>query len=148
MSGRGWVRAVRQRTRQTTIPHLRHSPTMSRAQRPTLPLVIRPGCRDPLLKPLLLHAVCAAISSRPRRALGARASFEQRRVCVTSWLRYWSRFARNCRQVLERSCREFKSRCEASSETMLFVNVRLVGWSVCPHLKQHTDSSSGWPKIH
>lgn len=127
VSGWGFVRAVGQHTRQTTIPHLRHSPTMSLAQRPTLPLVMRPGCRDPLLKPLLRHAACAASSSRPKRALGARSSLEQRKVCVTSWLRYWSRFARNCRQVLERSWREFRSRCDASSETILHVNVRLVG---------------------
>ena len=93
-------------TRHTTIPQRWHSPTMSRAHLPILPLVIRPIEK---LDPLLAHAWCDTRTRSASLAPGVASSLTQRRLWLISCLRYWSRLARNCLQVLERSCREFRS---------------------------------------
>lgn len=47
------------------------------------------------------------------------SSLQHRRVWVTSWLRYSSRFARNWRHVRERLCSELRSSSDASCVTIL-----------------------------
>ena len=104
--GKGGVGKVRLLTRHTTVPQRWHSPTMSRAHLPIFPLVIRPIEE---LDPLLAHAWYDTRTHSASLAPGVASSLTQRRLWLTSCLRYWSRLARNCLQVLERSCREFRS---------------------------------------
>lgn len=49
----------------------------------------------------------------------AEISDEHRKVCGINCLRCCKRLARNCRQVRDKSCKEFKSRCLAISEMIL-----------------------------
>ncbi|OCL04644.1 hypothetical protein AOQ84DRAFT_112596 [Glonium stellatum] len=79
---------------------------MSRAHLPIFPLVIRWFGE---LGPLLAHAWCEARMRSASLAPGVAASLTQRRLWLTSCLRYWSRLTRNCLHVLERACREFRS---------------------------------------
>lgn len=105
--------------RHTTVPHRRHSPTMSRAHDPTRPLVMRPIFSP--LGPMVLLFQALRMERRPsaRRGPGVVDSFEQRRARVMSCERYCRRFARNWRQVRDSSWRVFRSSREASWETML-----------------------------
>jgi hypothetical protein len=94
-------------TRHTTTPQRWQSPTMSRAHLPMRPLVIRrPGAK--------LNWV-----SRTASLSLSSCSLQQCSVCLTSWSRYSSRFARNCLHVRDKSCRVLRSSCLASWLTIL-----------------------------
>lgn len=112
-------RVCQLRTRHTTRPHRLHSPTMSRAQAPTLPLVIRPMRTPPA--PYVFHAWCDSRRRSPSLRPIPTSSFSQRRVCAMSWVRYWRRFARTWRHVRDSSWRVFRSRKLAIWEMMLTV---------------------------
>ena len=102
-------------TRHTILLHFLHSPTMSRAQGPTLPLVKR---RDACFVGYML-GLPWPWGSVSNSAADTGDSFMQRNVSVFSMVRYCSRFARNWRQVRDRSCSVFKSSRLANCETML-----------------------------
>jgi hypothetical protein len=97
---------IRRHTRHTTTAQRWHSPTMSRAHLPMRPLVILRA--DDRLNWASLGAPAASSLSLPQCS-----------VCLTSWPRYSSRFARNCRHVRDRSCSVFRSSSPASWRTML-----------------------------
>lgn len=124
MWGWGWAH-----TRHTTVPHRRHSPTMSRAQAVDRDrgylrgAVVRGGSL------VVCHIIGEAKERAARPGGGVLGSLTQRSVPVISRLRYWMRFSRNWRQVRERSCSELRSSEDASWLAMLAVrqSVTVVG---------------------
>lgn len=101
-------------TLQTTVPHLRHSPTRSLAQLPTLPIISIPAL------PCSTKYKSAALA-RYRKVcsgFGSTSSFAQCSVHVKRYERYWSRLARIWRQVIDRESKVLRSRC-AAMEVMI-----------------------------
>lgn len=113
------------RTRQTILLHFLHSPTISRAQGPILPLVIRS-----VFFKRNIRAADDAWAFWSRSPLSSGNSFWQRSVSALSIFRYWSKFARNWRHVRERSWSVLRSSRLASCETMLMT----LSESVCSNV--------------
>lgn len=123
------------RTRQTILLHFLHSPTISRAQGPTLPLVKR-------LDVLFVRYICGA-ALLPDPAASSGVSFSQHNVKVLSIVRYCSRFARNWRHVRDRSCSVLRSSRLASCETMLLQSVRsCIREALCVESQCRSDIAS------
>jgi hypothetical protein len=102
VSTQSYLRKTAIYTRQTTAAQRWHSPTMSLAQRPTLPDVSWNGDLTALL------------------ATPSPSSLTQCSVCRTNWSRYSSKLARNCRHDRDRSCSELRSSWPASWRTILY----------------------------
>jgi len=133
-------------TRQTSLLHLLHSPTISRAQAPTFPLVSRSTL--PPSRPYMVHASKLLLNASPSNAAGSARSFSHRSENPMSMDRYCSRSAYstkgtsqrmslagtasslrsrtlNCRHVRDSSCSEVRSRDLANCAAMLR------SWSGC-----------------
>lgn len=104
-------------TRQTILLHFLHSPTISRAQAPTLPLVRRSTLRPS--RPYMVQASKLLLRASPSSAAGLACSLSHRRLCPMRDCRNRSRFALTCRHVRANSWSEVKSNALASCDAML-----------------------------
>lgn len=108
-------------TLHTTLEHLRHSPTISRAHFRTLALVNLPDCCRCWLTERRTDFTLSGIAA-PRLSISERVSiysFSQHSVCLTNSWRKGSRFARNWRHVRDSAWRVFRSTDRPISLTIL-----------------------------